>query len=408
MNPAGPDDRGPIVYVTATLPWPSTSGGHLRTAANLGALSAMAATHLVAFPLAPGVAACPPSLASLRVVPLARPPAPARVAYRLAATARRSHPYLERFRRRGGLEALRRMLDEIRPAVVVLEYPFYPSIAVALAAPGRHFVADVADDRILLARQAAAGAASARARVRALLDLPPLLASERHLDRLEQVWFAGPHDAERARRRFVGLDVRVVPNVVDAERLSAIRRPPPRARSVAFLGSFDYAPNEVAALRFARGIVPRLRAGEPDATFGLIGRRPTRAVRSAAAGSRIELHADVPDAADVLARYQVMVVPLAIGSGTRLKILEALAAGIPVVSTTVGMAGLELEVGREILVADDDTGLAEAVRSVWVTPQLAARLSRAGREAVLARYSDIALERSVRAALEPMIARSSA
>lgn len=398
----GPRFEGPIVYVTATLPWPPTSGGHLRTAANLAALAALAPTHLVAFPVVPRKATPPIELGSFTVVPLARPGPLARIGYRIAATARAGHPYLERFRRRGGLAALGRLLDEVRPAVVILEYPFYPSVVLALAAPGRRFVADVADDRVLLARQAARGAASASARIRALLDMPPLLASERAIDRLDQAWFAGAPDAEHARRRFPGLDVRVIPNVVDAEALAAVRRPPPMPFSAAFLGSFDYPPNEHAALRFARSIAPRLRRLEPTAELALIGRAPTPAVRTAATSARLMLHADVADAAAVLARHQVMVVPLAMGSGTRLKILEALAAGIPVVSTSVGMAGLDLRPGQELLVADDDDGLAEAVISVWRSPDLAGRLVRAGRHTALERYSLQALGLAVAEALEAL------
>ena len=78
--------QGPIVYVTATLPWPPTSGGHLRTAANLVALAALAPTHLVAFPIVPREATPPIELGSLTVVPLARPGALARIGYRIAAT----------------------------------------------------------------------------------------------------------------------------------------------------------------------------------------------------------------------------------------------------------------------------------------------------------------------------------
>ena len=398
--PIGRSADGPIVYVTATLPWPATSGGQLRTAANLTALAGLAPTHLAAFPFDFREATPPVDLASTTVVRLSPPGLLARIGYRIAATADAGHPYLVRFGRRGGLAALRRLLDRVQPAVVILEYPFYPSVALALAAPGRRFVADVADDRVLLARQAATGATGWTTRARALLDLPPLLASERAIDRLEQAWFAGAPDAHGARRRFPGLDVRVIPNAVDVEALAAVHRPPPTPLSAAFLGSFDYPPNEQAALRFAGSIAPRLRRWEPTAELGLIGRSPTPAVCRAASAARLTLHADVPDAAAVLARHQVMVVPLTMGSGTRLKIVEALATGIPVVSTSLGMAGLDLRPGEDLLIADDDNGLAEAVLSVWRLPGLADRLAAAGRQAVVERYSLRTLRAAIADALE--------
>jgi glycosyltransferase involved in cell wall biosynthesis len=392
----------PVVYVTATFPWPSSGGGHIRTASNLLALASLRPTHLAAFPTVSADLEGSGPLASVLIKLVEQPGIAKRLSYRIASSARGGHPYMERFRRSGGLVALRRLIDEVQPSVVVLEYPFYPSVVRALAGAGRRFIADVADDRISVARQIVTRGARPATRVRALFDLPVLARSERTINQLDQVWFASQSDVRRARLQFPALDVRMIPNVIDQSGLGDVERPPPHPYSAAFLGSFEYPPNEHAALRFARAIAPLLRRRKPDARLGLIGLAPTPSVRAAAAANDIALHANVPDAAAILAHYAVLVVPLAMGSGTRLKILEALAAGIPVVTTSLGMAGLELEPGRHLLVADDDESLADAVVHLWESPDEAARLIEAGRHAVRARYSTEVLRCAISDALSSL------
>lgn len=392
---------GPVTYVTASLPWPVTSGGHLRTLANLAALSAIAPTHLIAFPFGPGGSPSLP-LASTLIHPVRSARAGEKLRNRVTSGLSGTNPYLERFRRQGGLSVLTRALDGTRSTIVVLEYPFYPTIARVLRSSARRFVGDIADDRIALARQTAMHA-QPRARVRAVLDLASLMISERGLADLDQAWFASDRDAETARRRFPGLDVRTIPNVVDARRLVEAEWPPATPLSAAFLGSLDYAPNEIAARRFIDSIVPRLRQVEPTCRLAIIGRAPPPGLRAAAASMAVEVLGDVDDAMQTLSGFEVMVVPVAVGSGTRLKILEALASGVSVVSTTVGMAGLELVPDEHLLRADIDSEIAELVVRLWRSPELRARMSAAGRAAVLSRYSHESLERRLRDALSALV-----
>ncbi len=95
----------------------------------------------------------------------------------------------------------------------------------------------------------------------------------------------------------------------------------------------------------------------------------------------------VDDLADAYARADVAVVPLVRGAGTRIKLLEALAAGVPAVTTAAGAAGLAVEDGRHLLIADDVEGLAAAVARVLLDEELAAALVRDGRALVEQRYS---------------------
>jgi glycosyltransferase involved in cell wall biosynthesis len=101
----------------------------------------------------------------------------------------------------------------------------------------------------------------------------------------------------------------------------------------------------------------------------------------------VAVHADVPAVEPFLRRARVAVVPLRIGSGSRLKALEALAAGRPVVGTTIGLGGLETVAGRHALVEDEPEGFAEAVVRLLGENDLAHDLARAGRELIEASYS---------------------
>lgn len=193
-------------------------------------------------------------------------------------------------------------------------------------------------------------------------------------------------DARLIRERFGGERVAVVDNGVDREFFGSVRREPD-ARRILFLGGFDWRPNLDAIGVLLDRIVPAVRAEEPGARFVLVGRRPPEGlVRRARETEGVELHADVPDVRPYLARCGVMVVPLRIGGGSRLKILEALAAGMPVVSTRVGAEGLELEPGRHYLEADEPAAMAaELVRCIR-EPQRAAATAEAARPGVLRRY----------------------
>ena len=118
-----------------------------------------------------------------------------------------------------------------------------------------------------------------------------------------------------------------------------------------------------------------------------MGRRPPAWLIERTAGlAGVELHADVPDVRPFLSRASLMIVPLRIGGGSRLKILEALATGLPVVSTTVGAEGLALRHAHELILADEPVPMAEAVAEVLKNPVAAAEIAERGRQVVLANY----------------------
>ena len=136
----------------------------------------------------------------------------------------------------------------------------------------------------------------------------------------------------------------------------------------------------MSAVRFFRREVwPRLRERWPGLVWRLVGKNPEAVPRSPRGDPRIEVVGPVEDAVAELARSRVAVVPLLSGSGTRLKILEAWAAGLPVVSTTLGAEGLPVRDGENVLLADGAESFAAAVTRLLACTSIRGKLGDAGR-----------------------------
>ena len=181
-----------------------------------------------------------------------------------------------------------------------------------------------------------------------------------------------------------GPEVVVAPNGVDTSRWTPT--PVPSAPRVVFTGTLDYLPNVDAVLWLVSEVMPLVRRAVPAAELEVVGRSPTASVRAAATGAGVALAADVADTAGHLAAARVAVVPVRIGSGTRLKALEAMAAARPVVGTSIGLGGLAVREGEQALIADRAPDLAQALVRVLGDDALAAGLAAAGRRLVEDRY----------------------
>jgi glycosyltransferase involved in cell wall biosynthesis len=141
----------------------------------------------------------------------------------------------------------------------------------------------------------------------------------------------------------------------------------------------EYHPNRMAVRFFRHEVWPRLRERWPDLIWRLIGKHAEGLKQFTSGDPRIEVQGQVDDAVRELARARVAVVPLLAGSGTRLKILEAWAAGLPVVSTTIGAEGLGAKPGTHLLIADGPASIAEAVSRLLTCSALRKSLGNAGR-----------------------------
>jgi glycosyltransferase involved in cell wall biosynthesis len=201
-----------------------------------------------------------------------------------------------------------------------------------------------------------------------------------------QVVAVSENDAQLIRDRFGGRSVDVVDNGIDRHYFGGVD-PDPDSRTILFLGGLDWRPNLDAVGLLLDRIFPAVQAAEPSARLRLVGRKPSPAlVKRVREFPGVELHADVPDVRPFLATSGVMVVPLRIGGGSRLKILEAMAAGLPVISTRVGAEGLELIPDEHYIAAESPEELAEALLLCIRDPQTARAVAIRSRPFVLDRY----------------------
>lgn len=177
-----------------------------------------------------------------------------------------------------------------------------------------------------------------------------------------------------------------IPTGVDTGYFAPIGKPEIPGRLV-FSGSMDWHPNEDAVLWFADTMLPRIRRRVPHATLTIVGRNPSARVRDLAHREGIAVTGTVDDVRPHIDAAEVFVVPLRAGSGTRLKIFEALAMAKPVVSTTVGAEGLSLDPGREVVLADTPELFADAVCALLADPARRRALGETGRVLVDTHYS---------------------
>ena len=169
-------------------------------------------------------------------------------------------------------------------------------------------------------------------------------------------------DAELLRSRYPDLATWEIPSGYDPSAFAPTGVERDRARLV-YVGSMDYPPNIDALRWFAAESWPALRRAKPDLRLDVVGRDPVPEVR-ALAGDGIEVHGAVDDVRPWMERAGAMVVPLRIGGGTRLKIVEALALATPTVSTTIGAEGLGLRDGRELRLADNAESIVAATLDI--------------------------------------------
>ena len=198
-------------------------------------------------------------------------------------------------------------------------------------------------------------------------------------------------DADALRRLVPGLEPEVVPNGVDMDFYttpvpSLPAQEGPGLDDLVFTAKMDFRPNVDAVLWFAQEVLPLIRRESPETRFWVVGKDPHPRLAPLVADPGIRLTGWVEDVRPYIAGTAVYVIPLRIGGGTRLKVLEAMAMGKAIVSTTLGCEGFDLVLGQELVVADTPAEFAAAVLALLRDPQLRERIGRAARRFAGSRY----------------------
>ncbi len=261
---------------------------------------------------------------------------------------------------------------------------------------------DAHNAEFLLQRRASQAADSAFARVHSRLQWRRLERFERAVVRNSRLSLAvSEHDANQLRVLAGRARVSVVPNGIDIA--SYPYRPPPCdvQPNLLFLGKLDYRPNAEALRWFVRQVLPGILEALPTARLFAVGANPPRwLVRAGQHDARIAVTGHVADERPYLARCALLVLPLRITAGSRLKALVALASGLPVVSTALGMEGLDAEADADFVLAESADEWVRAIQRLLSSASLRQTLAEHGRRLVERRYDWAALRPALRAAYD--------
>jgi glycosyltransferase involved in cell wall biosynthesis len=401
--------RGSVLYVTPIMPQRFGNGLAMRAAAVLEALARRFDVHLFVVPVAGDLG--PPSYfvrsstARIGGLELAKnlDPLYALIARVMDPEARTRaelaypKPYLSRFCTGDSASSLLEWSNEFPVKAVHLMRLYLAPLALPFLrqpAEDQPFcVLDLDDDDARTCRRlmrlyrdlghgrAAAIAAAEAEKYQTLAD--------RHLRAFDRVIVCSETDAGRLAARFPGAHLAVVPNGYRLPALGGRRRPSELGPlRLLFVGTFGYFPNVDAALFLCREVLPALRRlADREIRIDLVGAGGTTDLANFAGHSEVRLHGFVQDLAPLYAAADVAVVPVRAGGGTRIKVLEAFAHGVPVVTTSLGAEGIDAADGEHLLFADDAEAFARACLRVKQCPELAVALASRAAALLAARHS---------------------
>lgn len=397
-----------VLFVTSRLPFPPREGHQLRSWHLLKALAARHEVTLLSFARqdddVEAAGAMREHLAGLETFPIASERSKLALAWALLRSTLTREPIVSTKYASGALRARIEMLA--RDADVV-HFDMLPLMRYADAVPdGVPVVYNAHNvEHVLLGTRARL---HAHRLVRKFLDgqLPRLLAFERRAcERARLVLACSDADASLLRTLAPQTRVEVVPNGVDLEgnrpEIPTNASGKPKARLV-FVGQMGWFPNRDGIEWFLREIFPRIVAARQDAEFVLVGKADGLEVPAEVA-SHVTLAGFVPDLRPYVHGASVYVVPLRAGSGTRLKVLEAMALGKAIVTTSIGSEGIVLRDGESALYADDAQSFAAATVLLLDAPDLRASLGAAARECAERNYGWDAIGRNLLELYAPLL-----
>lgn len=373
-----------ILFLTPYLSWPPDHGGRIRT---FHLLAALAGSHEVVNVTGLSSRDHPEHVAALqehglRVVGTPLDPAFGKLGSRdrvqkAMALLRGRSSIVARFRS----EALARLvLEEVAaaPDLCVLDHVWMGAYRAELGNLPYVFSAHNVENHLLA--QNAARTSGRLSRLLARREAIGLARFETDVARhARTVVVVSEGDGERLRDLTPHDRVRVVPNGVDVKARPLLPAPSFEPLRLLYVGGYDYGPNAAAARTLVREVLPRVRRTEPKAEALLVGHDPAGALSELDAYDGVRRLGRVPEVMPWYRDCSALVVPLAVGGGSRLKIIEAWAVGRPVVSTAIGADGLAAVHEENLLLAETPSEIANAVLRLAREPGLRARLVAEGR-----------------------------
>jgi polysaccharide biosynthesis protein PslH len=406
-------DRPNLLFVSPVMPAPTGNGLAMRAAMFLDALAPAFRVHLLIVPVA-GTAdgrRLPPfvreRMQAVVVDPLDRDPDPLRQVLGGGDPARNAavliawpQPLACRFATPTRLARLTSAFPGVEFALVHVARLYMAAYAASfleamVGRPAPPAILDLDDDeprtreRIARLHQLNGNDFEARLELR---EAERFAALERTwLGRFGHVLVCSPTDRNRLASRTDPARLAIVPNTVALPASTGLQ--PASAgrsggRTILFVGTLGYLPNEDAACWFCREVLPAIRArADGEVRVQLVGANPGPRLQALRRLPGVELVGAVPDLEEHYRRSDLVVVPVRGGGGTRIKLLEALAHARPMVTTAVGAEGIAVEHGRHVLMADEPADFAAACLKVLHDPALARALAEQGRNLVAAHYA---------------------
>jgi len=383
------------LFLTAHPAFPAVTGADLRNWQNASAAAQVSEARLVS------VIAGPEGATSVARLTTSHLGSDAEALYRLPPGSASIDLVIDPSR----IEALERVVREFRPDLVVIEHlglhPFLPMLRQC----GARLVLDMHNVESDLAGQIRQKRDWFGARRRREQRTVAALEAQA-LAEVDAVWVCSEEDAARLAKRGLG-PVSVVPNGLPRAGVAPRSLPPQPdtdGPELLFIGHLGYTPNVVACRSLARRILPRLRRSLGQARVTLAGRDPARKVRRLARAD-VRVVANPDDLAPLLRGAHMAIVPLRSGGGTRFKIIEAMAWGIPVVATPLAAEGLGLRDGHDILLAGSDDGLASLITALWQDPARRAALRTQAHATAWERFGPERIDQAVLDAMKAVPTR---
>lgn len=404
VGPTAQSDARPnprILVLAESLPFPTLKGGDLRTWQNVNALATIGrigvfglCSNDVRRDANPDVAldfwttSTDPALAS-------PPPKGVRLAGRAWLLDPNGHPSDLYFSVAAEREVAR-LLERFRPDIVLLEGLWLHGYLHVIREAGCNAILDCHNVEAAVFRELAASTEGAGLEARVVRELLPARteAIERNaVGSVDQLWVCSIDDEDRLRDMYrPAASIVVVPNGIRVDHYDPASRVDAHVSgtplTVVFPGFFPYIPNAVAATFLIEQILPRLVAAGGACRLVLVGAMPSpELIAAAARDPHILVTGAVRDVRPYLADATVMAVPLFQGGGTRLKVLEGFAAGLPVISTAKGAEGLDVQDRTHLLIAETADEFVDAILVVARDRELSDRLTANARRIVAERYS---------------------